>query len=83
MQVLGERENHFLASCLGDENAGDYEKPIRVSRLEKLGAEIRQLRSEGQPNADIARKLSVSQRTVRRYLRDQPCVYAPSKEVIR
>lgn len=69
-QILGECENHLLASRLSNEDAGDYQKPIRVSRLEKLRAEIRQLNSEGQPNVDIARKLGVSQRTVRRYLKD-------------
>lgn len=69
-QVLGECENHVLTSCVSDENEVDLEKPIRTSRLEKLKAEIRQLSSQGQSNADIARKLGVSQRTVRRYLRD-------------
>ncbi|KTT38860.1 hypothetical protein SB5_14695 [Pseudomonas oryzihabitans] len=69
-QVLGECENHVLASCLGNENEVDLEKPIRTSRLEKLRAEIRQLSSQSQSNADIARKLGVSQRTVRRYLTD-------------
>ncbi len=69
-QVLGECENHVLAGCLSEENEVDLEKPIRTSRLEKLQAEIRQLSSQSQSNADIARKLGVSQRTVRRYLRD-------------
>lgn len=69
-QVLGECEKHILTSCLSDENEVDLEKPIRTSRLEKLRAEIRQLSSQSQSNADIARKLGVSQRTVRRYLTD-------------
>lgn len=69
-QVLLESKSHVLADHLKDETGSDNDKSIREFRLEELRAEVRQLDIKGHSKPDIARKLSISLRTVQRYLKD-------------